>query len=102
MAYNRYDSFKENGITKTIPFIKLKGKSTDKTFTYELGKTRLNDLSNFYYNSPEYKWLILLANPEYSLEFEIPDKTELNIPFPLQESINQYKEEIRKYKILSQ
>ena len=84
-----------------VPFIKIPNKNTDYYEYYELGKTRLDLLSYKYYNDPNYDWLIMQANPEYgSLEFNIPNKSLLRIPFPLESTISQYYADIEKYKEL--
>jgi hypothetical protein len=101
MSYNRYKSFVENGTMHLVPFIKIPNKNTDYYEYYELGKTRLDLLSYKYYNDPNYDWLIMQANPEYgSLEFNIPNKSLLRIPFPLESTISQYYADIEKYKEL--
>jgi hypothetical protein len=95
---DRYKQLRINGMVKSVPFIKLKQKGSDKVETYKLGSTRLDLLSYKYYQDPNYDWLILLANPEYdSLEFNIPDNTNIVIPFPLETSLVQYNTEVSKY-----
>lgn len=99
MAFNRYQNFIQNGTMEIVPFIPIPKKNTDYYTYYELGKTRLDILSYEYYNNPNYGWLILQANPEYnSLEFNIPNKALLRIPYPLDTTINQYITDIKKYK----
>ena len=72
--FDRYNQFKENGKVNPIPGIKLREKSTDKRVVYKLGKTRLDILSQQYYNNPYHGFLIMLANPQFGgLEFNIPD-----------------------------
>lgn len=98
MAYNRYSEFTENGIVKFIPYIKLPSKSSDKSDIYKIGYTRFDNLSNKFYKNPNYGWLIELVNPELgSLEFNIPDNSNIVIPFPLEASIRDYKNEVAKY-----
>lgn len=98
MAYNRYSSFIVDGDIKRIPFIKLKEKYSDKEEIYKLGVTRMDLLSDKYYKNPNYGWLILLANPNISsLEFEIEDNTIIRIPYPLETTIKEYKDEVSKY-----
>ena len=101
MAYNRYKSFVKNGTIGLVPFIQIPKRSTDYYVYYELGKTRLDLLSYQYYNDANYDWLIMQANPEYgSLEFNIPDRALLRIPFPLDEVVNGYYSDIERYKEL--
>ncbi len=100
MAIDRYKNFRINGIAKNVPFIKLKQKASDKIEEYKLGTTRMDLVSYKYYQDANYGWLIMLANPEYGgLEFNIPDGTFLTVPFPLENSITQYNEEVAKYVI---
>ena len=81
-----------------VPFGEIPKSSTDIYEVYRKGKMRLDQLSSQYYDSPDYAWLIMQANPEYgSMEFEIPDGAELRIPYPLNVSIDSYELSIRKY-----
>jgi len=38
--------------------------------------------------------LILWANEEYFLEFDIPDNTVIRVPYPVQDVINEIQQEI--------
>lgn len=97
-SYTRYKSFIIDGRYKKIPFIEIPTSSSDFYVYYEVGKTRLDLLSYQYYGDPNYGWLILQANPHAgSLEFLIPDKTRLRIPYPLESAIQLYEGEIKKY-----
>lgn len=97
-TYDRYSKFRENGTIKIVPFIKISPKESDIIVTYEHGVTRLDILSYKYYYNPNYGWLILQANPQYgSMEFLIPDKAELRIPYPLDLTLKQYNTDIDTY-----
>lgn len=97
-SYNRYKSFIVDGSYKKIPFIKVPENPTDCYAYYEVGKTRMDLLSYQYYNNPNYGWLILQANPQYSsLEFRLDNNVKLRIPYPLETAIQGYENEIRKY-----
>lgn len=101
MSYNRYSSFMENGTMSLVPFISIPKKSTDYYVYYEVGKTRLDLLSYEYYNDPNYDWLIMQANPDCgSLEFNIPNNYLLRIPYPLDITMSQYYNDIKKHKEL--
>jgi hypothetical protein len=92
ITYDRYNKFKSNGKISIVPFIEIPVKTTDYYEKYKRGQTRLDILSYQYYNNPNYGWLILQANPEYgSMEFSIPDNSELRIPYPLSVTLEQYK-----------
>lgn len=99
--FDRYDNFRYNGTMKPIPGISLPPDIGDKTIVYKLGETRLDKLSNTYYNTPYCGWLIMLANPEFGgLEFTIPDLSIITIPFPYESAINRYLQAVNKYNIL--
>ena len=98
MSYNRYSMFKQNGKMGIVPFGKIERMDTDYYETYEKGKTRLDILSYEYYKDSGYGWLIMQANPQYgSIEFEIPDKSVLRIPYPLNRAIESYENSIKEY-----
>jgi len=91
--YNRYTEFTINGETLPVPFIGLPPKPTDKKVIYKSGKSRLDKISQVYYDSPYFGWLIMEANPGIgSLEFDIPDGRVLTVPFPLVTSLQDYKQ----------
>ena len=100
MAYfDRYNNFRVNAEMKPIPGLQIPVSDSDKYVLYKLGETRLDKMSNLYYNSPYYNWLILLANPEFGgLEFLIPDRTIIRVPFSFESAINRYLASVYTYK----
>lgn len=95
--FNRYGQFKNGDDMFNIPFIKLSNKPTDITVLYNQTK-RLDVISQKYYGSPFYGWLIMMANPEYGgLEFEIPNNSIIRIPFPLMDTLKEYQNKLDKY-----
>ena len=98
--FDRYQFFIENGEFKIVPGIQLEIKSTDKYYHYRNGKDRLDKLSQEYYGSPTFGWLIMVANPTITgMEFEIPDNFYLRIPFPLVTSLQDYKRAVELYNL---
>jgi hypothetical protein len=90
--YNRYSEFLINGEQTVVPFVQIPQKVTDKTYIYKVGKSRLDRVSQEFYNSPVFNWLILQANPQFGgLENNIYDGAILIIPFPLIPSLQDYK-----------
>lgn len=90
--YNRYVDFLNNGEQTVVPFVNLPQKPSDKLYIYKVGKSRLDKISQEYYDTPFFGWLILQANPQYGgLENTIPDGAMLIIPFPLLTSLQDYK-----------
>jgi len=68
--FNRYQYYVTDGEFRIVPGIEVPIKGTDKYLQFKKGKDRLDKLSQEYYNSPLYGWLIMLANPlAGSLEF---------------------------------
>lgn len=97
--YDRYSKFREDNKIDMVPFIEIPLQSEDQYIEYRRGKTRMDILSNEYYGSPNYGWLILQANPEYgSMEFAIPDLSVIRIPLPLDGALMAYRNGIEKYK----
>tara|TARA_R110001583_G_scaffold78667_1_gene213037 strand:+ start:50739 stop:51065 length:327 start_codon:yes stop_codon:yes gene_type:complete len=96
--WNRYSQFLVNEKYINVPFIKLPGKPTDNRTVYTVGVSRLDKLSQQYYGTPYFGWLILSANPEFGgLESNIPNKRVLTIPFPLVASLQDYKKEVETH-----
>ena len=96
--YNRYNEFVVNGDYIMVPNIKLTPKASDRKVVYKIGKSRLDKLSQQFYDSPYYGWLIMLANPSYGgQEWNIPDSTLIIVPFPLMESLEEYKTKLDKH-----
>lgn len=99
--FDRYGDFRVNSTMKTLPGISIPNLSSDKSMIYKLGLTRLDKLSQLYYNNPYSGWLIMLANPEYGgLEFNIPDMTLIRVPYPYDSAIERYIKQISNHKIL--
>lgn len=101
-TYDRYDSFREDGEIKIVPFIPIPIKSTDINVIYHKNKSRLDLISYQYYGNANYGWLIMQANPSLgSMEFEIPDGSLLRIPYPLELTIERYIADINQYNALN-
>lgn len=100
-TYDRYDLFRNEGKIEMVPSVSIPKKSTDYFEIYKLGQSRLDIISNNYYGNPNYDWLIMMANPEFgSMEFEIPDGSELRIPYPLDITIRNYIDAVNLHKQL--
>lgn len=99
--YDRYEKFRNNGKILPVPFVNIPVLSTDKSVVYKLTITRLDKLSQTYYNNPYHGFLIMLANPQYGgLEFNINDGDVIRIPYPFDSAIERYIEQINNYKTL--
>lgn len=93
--YYRYKDFVINGEQTVVPYVSLPVKSTDKQYIYKISQSRLDKVSQQYYGSPTFGWLILTANPRYGgLEWNISDGDVIRIPFPLVSSLQDYQNEL--------
>jgi hypothetical protein len=94
-SYNRYADFILNGEQTVVPYITLPAKSTDKKYIYKVGMSRMDKVSQQYYGTPTFGWLIMAANPIWGgEEWNIPDGTIITIPFPLVSTLQDYKNEL--------
>lgn len=69
-------------ILENMPPIEIEKRSTDKKVLYNKNTNRLDRMAGEYYEDESLWKLILWANPEYDIEFDIPDNTVLRIPWP--------------------
>lgn len=98
--FDRYQYFEQDGNFRIVPGIELPIKNTDKYIFYKRGKTRLDKISQEYYSTPVFGWLILLANPSVgAVEYEIPDNSLLRVPFPLISTLQDYKRAVDLYNL---
>jgi hypothetical protein len=98
--FDRYQYFLADGKFRIVPGVEIPIKGSDKYMQYKRGKDRLDKISQEYYNSPLFGWIILQANPLLgSVEFEIPDNSFIRIPFPLISTLQDYKSAVELYKL---
>jgi hypothetical protein len=99
--YDRYEGFRVDNGFSPIPYIKIPEAKSDKKVVYN-SNSRLDMISQEYYGSPYFGWLILQANPTIaSMEFDIPDNEILRVPFPLDNGINSYINAVKEHKRLN-
>tara|TARA_R110000803_G_scaffold22903_1_gene56553 strand:+ start:4809 stop:5126 length:318 start_codon:yes stop_codon:yes gene_type:complete len=90
--YDRYQNFLVDGKQTIVPNVVLPSKTSDKRYVYRTGMSRLDKISQEFYQTPYFGWLIQMANPQYGgMESKIPDGTVLIVPFPLIQSLQDYK-----------
>ena len=96
--YDRYTQFIINGKNKPVPFIPIKSKPSDKKVIYKVGQSRLDKVSQEYYGTPYFGWLILQANPQFGgQEWDITDGAVITIPYPLMTSLEEYKSKVDQH-----
>lgn len=92
-SFSRYRVFTVNGKIISIPSIAIPSNEQDKFIEYDINKTRLDRISANSYGDDSYWWVILMANPEYYFEFDIPSGTVIRIPFPLDQVLYNFQKE---------
>ena len=96
--FDRYQYFEQDGDTIIVPGLEIPIKSTDKYITFIKNKDRLDKLSQEYYASPLFGWVIMASNPlAGSLEFDIPDNFVIRVQFPLIPTLQDYKRAVDQY-----
>lgn len=90
MKISRYSDLIQNGKMANMPAIKIKNRSSDVFMTYNPNLTRLDRIAADMYGDDTLYWLILLANPQYYSEFDIPAKAIIRIPMPMQDVMGEF------------
>lgn len=98
MGFDRYSNVRVNGTLDQLPFITIPESPTDKFIEFIEGskKTRFDVLSERYYANPTLGFFILMANPEYLSEHDIPDGKVIRIPFPKDRVIEVYNNKLKE------
>jgi hypothetical protein len=97
-TYNRYNDFILNGTQTVVPYVNLPTKSTDRQYIYKIGQSRMDKISQQFYGSGTFGWLILMANPIFGgQEWNITDGSIITIPYPLISTLQDYKNELENH-----
>lgn len=97
--YDRYSPLKNtDGTIDMMPFINIPQNASDKYEYWNTNYSRLDKISQKYYNNPFYDFLILYANNIYLTEFDIPDGALIRIPFPLVKAKADYDAALQRFK----
>lgn len=89
MPFNFYKPLKENDSLKDMPAVEISSRKTDKFIVYQRSKMRLDFVAGEIYDDETLWRLIMWANPEYFLEFDIPDNSVIRIPYPLNDVLSE-------------
>lgn len=90
MKISRYSDLIRNGKMANMPAIKIRNRSSDVFMTYNPELTRLDRIAADMYGDDTLYWLILLANPQYYSEFDIPSKSIIRVAMPLQDVMGEF------------
>ena len=96
-SYSRYKVFTVNGKIVSVPNIPIPSREDDRFVEYNINSTRLDRISGESYDDDSYWWVILMANPEYYFEFDIPTGTIIRVPFPLEDVLFDFQREALKF-----
>ena len=77
---------------KNVPAYSIMDRQTDIYVNYN-DTDRLDNMAYRFYGSSEYWWIILDAN-NYQIEFDIEPGEILRIPYPLNEVLQEIKEQV--------
>lgn len=94
MPVSRYSKLIFNGEIRSSPKIKISNRTTDIYVTYNPNKTRLDRMAADAYGDDTLYWLILLANPQYYMEFDIPAGAVIRIPNPISDVLGEFNSKI--------
>ena len=72
-----------------MPPVKISFRKTDKYITYQREQMRLDYIAGQIYKDETLWRVIMWANPEYALEFDIPNQTVIRIPFPINDVLTE-------------
>lgn len=89
MPADYYYLLRTNDSLKDMPAIQIEHRDTDKSILYNKQKNRLDNIAGNVYKDETYWRLILWANPEYFMEFDIPDNTVIRVPWPFQDVLTE-------------
>lgn len=98
--YNRYKDFQQNESLPIIPYVEIDDKDSDFTIKWEEG-SRLDKISQDYYGHPYGSIMIELKNSSKGFDqFEWAIGEQIIIPFPWEDTIQQYREKVQQIKNL--
>lgn len=97
---NFYKLLFVDGNTKaaSMPQVQISKRKTDKFVAYDYNKKRVDVIAGEIYEDETLWRLIMWANPDYFIEYDIPAGTVLRVPYPLNEVLDEVKAYILNYK----
>ena len=96
-SYSRYGVFISGSTMLTIPSIPVPPGDEDVFIPYDSNSTRMDRLAAEYYGDDSYWWIIMMANPEYYFEFDIPSGAIIRVPLPLDSVIANFQQTAQNY-----
>jgi hypothetical protein len=100
MPYDFYKYLQQPNSPRTLkdmPPISIKKRNTDKFILYDRGKARLDYIAGQVYNDETLWRVIMWANPEYFVEFDIPQGTSIRVPYPINDVLSEITQQLVNY-----
>jgi hypothetical protein len=91
MAFKRYATIKDP--RQYYPNVTIKDRETDLWMEYGT-EDKLELVAHEVYGDASLWWIIMLANPEYAMEYEIEPGETLRVPLPLNSVITEIKNQV--------
>lgn len=91
MALNRYRNTTDPDAV--YPDVSISERETDLFIEYG-ADDKLETVAYRVYGEPEYWWIIMLANPDYTMEYEIEPGELIRVPFPLNSVVTEIKDQL--------
>lgn len=90
-AFKRY-----TGLDRTTPFpsVVIPDRDTDLFVSYNI-EDRLEIVAHRVYGDASLWWIIMLANPEYAMEYDIEPGETIRVPMPLNAVITDIRNQVR-------
>ena len=100
MPYDFYKYLQQPNSPRTLkdmPHISIKKRNTDKFILYDRGKARLDYIAGQVYNDETLWRVIMWANPEYFVEFDIPTGATVRVPYPINDVLSEITQQLVDY-----
>jgi hypothetical protein len=95
---NRYSKVSFDGTSKTMPYVKIPVRSSDKSIIWNKNTHKLDDLSYKYYGIGSEGWIIIQANPQFGTdEYDFPNGALIRIPYPYNAVEQSFKDELARF-----
>jgi len=82
---------------KDMPTITISRRETDKYIEYNKDKIRLDYIAGQLYQDETLWRVIMWANPQYFVEFDIPAQTIIRVPYPINDVLSEITQQIIDY-----
>ena len=100
MPYDFYKYLQQPNSPRTLkdmPPISIKKRNTDKFILYDRGKARLDYIAGQVYSDETLWRVIMWANPEYFVEFDIPEGATVRVPYPINDVLSEITQQLVDY-----